>query len=209
MKVTVKKIFNVILILTMIVGTNSIYAKSDNVGYSRNVQTKINLVQRAKNVKRKSIRTTSQENINKMIVEYTMNKSISPEELESYGLFVLESEEPSVSSSIMSIGQEADVNMSTPSILYNSSNDTWIVTGGGYWKNDNWKGHFNNAFWGTYREMGGKDGYGVSFTQINDPSKFTFLRGTLYIHDGNGWQEDSNTRMVIVKQDLVIDFRIK
>ncbi|RZS92744.1 hypothetical protein [Cuneatibacter caecimuris] len=53
------------------------------------------------------------------------------EELESYGCFILETEEQS---DVQPRSIAADVAMSTPTVSYLSQNDTWIVGGGGQWK---------------------------------------------------------------------------
>lgn len=190
-----KKITAVILSLCMLLTSAVSVSAEINDKYSSEVQAKIELVERAKREQSNKINrisVISEEQICKMAAEFAMGISdLTVKDLEAYGLYTLETEDALLDIAPMS--QSADVFMNTPTIQYNSNNGTWIITGGGYWINDNYKNDMHFSF-GDQQNQGSPDAYGVGFTNINDANYYTFLRGTGYITDGNGWTLETTSR---------------
>lgn len=90
-------------------------------------------------------------------------------ELESYGSYVMD---PVDSNSLVSpmSSSGSDVTINTPTIYYNAYNNTWTVSCGGYWKNNNW----NEAI-SVPGNVGGTDGFGVYYTSITQPYKSSVI----------------------------------
>lgn len=71
-----------------------------------------------------------------------------------------------------------DVTISTPNVYYEAWEDTWTVTCGGTWKNDNCL--YDDLFIGN---VGGADGFGVGFTNTGGTYKSSVVRSSAYITD--------------------------
>lgn len=66
------------------------------------------------------------DKIDKELAKYNVYRLEIPLETESTNSIAITSTEP------------ADINMNKPIIYYDSQLDEWSVTGGGFWRNDNW-----------------------------------------------------------------------
>jgi hypothetical protein len=96
-------------------------------------------------------------------------------ELETYGSYVMN---PS-NDEITAFTYNGDVTVSTPTVYYNSYNNTWTVTCGGFWKNNNW---MNDRVVNGY--MGGQDGFGVGYTSITGTYQSSVVSASAYLNDG-------------------------
>lgn len=182
---------------------------STSVGTDKNensecVKAKLALKEKADNeykkYKESKKRNVSEEEKNNLLMSLVSDPAADKEkikkELKTYGVYLLEytsAEQAPVS--IMSQG--GDVSMSSPIISYSSSSNTWIVSGGGYWKNSNWFNDITNVWWGYSGEtknVGYADGFGVGYTSTNSKYKSRIISQYAQMSDGNGNISTTTTR---------------
>ncbi|MBS6447618.1 MAG: hypothetical protein KH382_08545 [Clostridiales bacterium] len=93
-------------------------------------------------------------------------------------------EEPSVSPTSIwyPTSGSGDVEMQAPIIYYEAWEDSWTVTCGGQWKNDNWRPYLP----GTTGNLGDVDAFGVGYTNIKSSYNSYVIRSCGYLTDQNG-----------------------
>lgn len=79
-----------------------------------------------------------------------------------------------------------DVQVNRVILCHDASNDTWVVTSGGFWVSTAWKEDFPwfSALTGA-KNVGGMDSVGFSFLDTSGPAP-ALLSSSGYVHDGNG-----------------------
>ncbi|MCT4544815.1 MAG: hypothetical protein N4A63_14870 [Vallitalea sp.] len=90
-----------------------------------------------------------------------------------------------------------DVSMTEPWITYDSHNNEWIVTCGGYWENADYSdgiGKLWAGYVGEIKNVGGRDGFGVGFTSTTGTYKTYVKRSYAQISDGEGNIETTDNR---------------
>lgn len=118
-------------------------------------------------------------------------------ELALYGVYIMYSDDSSTTPSVQPYSTSADVILTTPQIMYNSANQTWSVTCGGYWRSGQYFIDYNTS---TPYDVGGPDAFGIGYTsitgtynssvvsaygQISSPSGEN-VSATYYRSDGDG-----------------------
>lgn len=92
-------------------------------------------------------------------------------------------EEPSVSPTSIwyPTSGSGDVEMQAPIIYYEAWEDSWTVTCGGQWKNDNWRPYLP----GTTGNLGDVDAFGVGYTNTQTPYRSYVIRASASLMDQN------------------------
>lgn len=97
-------------------------------------------------------------------------------ELETYGVY--EYDTPIIISKASTPGLDAgNVKMSVPTIYYQAWNNSWSVTCGGNWTNDEWRTQISSG------SVGGLDGFGVYFSNSSLTYKSSVLSASAFITD--------------------------
>ena len=125
------------------------------------------------------------------------------EELATYGVYLYSTTSPS----IQARSSNSDVYINIPSVYYNTSGRTWIVTCAGYWKNDNW---FNDGSLG-YGNMGGEDAFGVGFfnTSGTYDENTIVMSSNAYITDQDRNRTVTTTNRLDGNGSLGVGFRLQ
>ena len=129
-----------------------------------------------------------------MMIEGT-DQSVIDKKMEDLGVYRLHT--PKVKKNEYSSINIKDVSIEEPSIYYNAREEEWFILMRGNWENDNWWNNrpsgplfFPRIYWNIYKgfsiDMGGRDGFGVSFTSVSDEYNTRLKRSNAIISDGNG-----------------------
>lgn len=129
------------------------------------------------------------------MIAYGVDYNAIENEMEKHGIFLLNTVDADTP---VQTSSDDGLILISPTIWHDSSADEWIVVGGGYWQNNNWKSHVNWWEWfigGNLIEVGGRDAIGIVFSDTDsneDLSKILRLECSLYLSDDNGWSRYSN-----------------
>lgn len=96
------------------------------------------------------------------------------QKLENFGVYEY-NPDLSPSTTIVPYSGSNDVTLTRPTIFYESWENTWTVTCGGNWKNDNWDEQI------LLGNIGGYDGFGVGYTNTTKPYQSSVIRSSGYI----------------------------
>ncbi len=116
--------------------------------------------------------------------------TLAEEKLNSLGFYVYSYNKPT----IVPTSDGGDIKINDVIIMYDSYNDSWVVGGGGYWRNTSWQDDsFLSGFWGmpwagATQNIGGHDGIGVALYNTSG-QKPRLISSYAYVHDGNGQEE--------------------
>lgn len=189
-----KGIIATISLITIVamLGTFSCYADSDLK--DAKVKKAFDIVKAKKELadkhKDKAKELTTEENSDrkhkvKEILEkrITKNESIDliDKELESLGIYKLDVPESDDTANAMS--SSADVYLAKPSIFYDSWSREWGVSTSGYWRNTNFDGIVGN--------VGGRDGYGITYYNTSGTYSTSVTSSYASIYDQNGENSDT------------------
>ncbi len=227
-----KSLSSLLLILALLTTNISVFASEPT--YNDKQLFVANILSTTDN--QKPINVDSQKNINEVLMKYVSNdisgvlaiindssvpmvaastniNRTSYEILEDYlnanNVYIYSCETSSVING-RSVGS-TDVQMSRVIISYNSNNNTWCVTGGGYWITNSYEDDAPSPsiLFGA-RDVGGHDA--VGFALINTSGTIpTLISSSGYVHDGNGrsmnltnpYNSDSSVGLVFQYQDEV------
>lgn len=188
------------LMLAVITAMSSqVYAGEVQQGYSKHVKDKIALREFGqKQAKTKTLTPMSDNEINRLLTRMVMGTEVNKQEIESQlnnaGVYILETD----SNIPTTLSDSSNVRMNTPLITYDSRNDEWLVSGGGYWANDSWADDMNYGVWAGYvgetKDMGGKDGFGVGYTNLSGNYQTYVVDQYAMISDGEGREVETGSR---------------
>lgn len=125
------------------------------------------------------------------------------EDLESYGTYLINPTDSNTLITPMS-SADSDVTINTPSIYYNAYNNTWTVSCGGYWKNNNW-----SEITALPGNVGGTDGFGVYYTSITQPYKSSVVNVSASLSNADYSRSVSTTNRADGDGALGFGFRIQ
>lgn len=108
------------------------------------------------------------------------------QQLETLGVYEY-APSSSTSNAIVPFSTSGDVTLTTPTVFYESWENTWTVTCGGNWRNSNWN---EQLFLGN---VGGSDAFGVGFTNTTKPYKSYVIRSSAYITNQSNTKSSSTT----------------
>lgn len=192
-------VMTVVMVLSVLVG--GVSAKQENYESFDIVKAKHKLMEDVeKKINSKTIKKKSTEELNKLLATIAsgenLNEADSISQLEGYGVFKLDVPE-NYNFNIMSV-DNSDITMTNPSIYYDYNTSEWVITGGGYWKNDNWLEHVPNKWCtsgaNTSCNVGGRDGFGVGFVNTGGNYTASVNSSYAYISDGEGRSSDTTVR---------------
>jgi hypothetical protein len=99
------------------------------------------------------------------------------------------------SSEVMSpLSVPSDAKCNAVSIYYDSAQNQWVVSGGGWWQNSNW---FNDRNWmwfpytGETHNVGGLDSVGIAYNNTSGTYNASVISSMGYMTDQSGWGEYS------------------
>ncbi|WP_223068319.1 hypothetical protein [Paenibacillus caui] len=107
--------------------------------------------------------------------------------LEKMEVYILEEPEQN-DISILSTG--TDLTLNPVMMTFDSNTSRWTLTGGGYWKNDNWFYDKTGVWWGYVGEtknMGGVDSIGITLFNTGGSYKTSVVSSLGSVTDHNGW----------------------
>lgn len=138
---------------------------------------------------------------NRLLATLALNPSVDRDsiekELKTYGVYVLENNTED-GQMLMSVSNDnSDISMTPPFISYNSSNHTWTVIGGGYWKNRDWLKEcpfIVVPYVGKTITIGGKEGFGVGYTSISGTYNSSIISQYGMITDNEGHTVETTSR---------------
>lgn len=107
------------------------------------------------------------------------------------GVYLLDAQSDSLAASLRV--SSSDMRMTPPIISYSPASASWTITGGGQWKNDNWKSNLP-WLWSNQADIGGADGIGVAFTSTRGSYNTSVVKQYAYISDGNGHSVSTYSR---------------
>lgn len=197
MKRTLKGIFSLlilgVLILNSTVAHASIIKSMDNVALTNsvemNVRAKQELAERYSANYKSNFKDSSEalkrsdkalELITKISAgEINENEGIS--ELETMGMYTLETETIPTMGKMASTPSYNDMFVNNVLVVFDSYNNEWIVSGGGYWSNCVYE---NNVYTSSPQSIGGADGVGVRIYNTSGTYNSKILRSLVYASDG-------------------------
>ncbi len=135
------------------------------------------------------------ESINEILASYGIYKYEPPTSLKSK---LLDDDLIGIMS------QNGDVNVIKPSVYYEAWEQTWTITFGGNWKNNNWT--YDRIGVGN---IGNVDGYGVGFTNVTKPYTSYVVRQYAYITDQDNNYTVSTTNRSDGDGSLGFGFRLQ
>jgi len=106
--------------------------------------------------------------------------------LEADNIYRLKSEEVV---SIKSVGS-SDITFTTPYQYYDGATGEWVIVGGGYWKNDNWKN--DASIWQQLTcplrsNLGGTETIGLALHNVSGTYRASMVSAMGYYSDGSGY----------------------
>ena len=113
--------------------------------------------------------------------------TVADEKLNELGFYIYSHEDLSIST----MSSPSDIQFSNITVLYDSSNGTWAIVGGGYWINTNWHDDAGNPWLEDKMDVGGLDAIGLVITNLSTPSNVDFIPKNSYGYIHNGIGEDS------------------
>lgn len=113
-----------------------------------------------------------------------IEESYACSELEKLGVYKLDYPEEEITPYAT---EPSNVDLNTPSIAYDSYDNSWIVCGGGWWPNDSdWQKDIPWLSVGTEANIGGYDGIGVKLYNTSGTYDTYVMESRLYYTDGEG-----------------------
>ncbi|QUH29615.1 hypothetical protein [Vallitalea guaymasensis] len=201
-KTKMLNLFALVLIIVMAIPYVS-YAQTSNIKSEKEIKDKKDLVKQAKlNFENLKVSNNNLlEEGNKLLLELYSegySEKYIAEEAKKYGIYVLISEEePEMS--MRSTETNADV--SKPLISYNATDDTWTVTGGGYWTSEYAFYNDTELKWDTGKRTGaiGKlDVGGISITNIHGNTEGVMIEDA-YLCSGDQYKLNDNNKIRNIK----------
>lgn len=164
------------------------------------VKAKKELAQKYKSENAKSLTKEQKDKRNKE-VQLILNSAAAGETLADEARTKLEKmkvhklEMPKEEAGISIMSQPNDIQMNAVDIYYDSYANTWHVTGGGWWKNDNWASdspYFSNPSVGAEKNMGQRDLVGIAFYSTSGTTP-TSSSSMGYWTNQSGWNDSSTS----------------
>lgn len=184
-------------------GTSVYLSATDKMTFAANMD-KVYKQQAANNL----VKTPTREIIDSLILQVPNSSPAEKEklydELASYGVYKFDCP---VLPSTASAPHSGDVTVEAPTIFYEAWCKCWTVTFGGEWDTTN--------YGDTDGNVGGKDGYGVGFTNCKNEYKSQVVRCSAYIADAdhkhtestkNRSDGDGSKGFGFRFQDYIVDF---
>ncbi|SHN72483.1 hypothetical protein [Desulfitobacterium chlororespirans] len=157
-----------------VLDSTSVYMDAD----SKNTFAKQMDAKFATDLQNGSVKKGSVEEIEELMRQSTFATGQEKEKinqtLEKFGVYEY-APDLSPSTTIVPYSATNDVYLTTPSVFYESWENTWTVTCGGNWRNDNW----DEAI--LLGNIGGYDGFGVGYTNTTKPYQSSVVRSWGYI----------------------------
>ena len=98
-----------------------------------------------------------------------------------------------------------DVSIYAPEVYYQASNQTWVVSCGGKWKNGNALPTFSMF----ETNIGGPDAFGVGYTSIKTSYNSSVVQSYAYIEDNSGSQRETTENRSDGDGSLGFGFRLQ
>ncbi|AEE97785.1 hypothetical protein [Mahella australiensis] len=92
------------------------------------------------------------------------------------------------------LSEPADAIHNAVSIYYDSGASQWVVSGGGWWTDDNWYYDKNWAwipYYGKTHNVGGLDSVGIAYNNTYGTYNANVVSSMGYMTDQNGWSTTS------------------
>lgn len=197
-----KKILPIILSIILVCGvTSSALAKEKTVDTTTESIPSIHMTSKDKisfaaekdilynaTVRTKGKQTDSQKTIDDLLFEISFANEVQKDallqQLSNYGVYLYNNVTTPLS--VLS-SDNGDVKLSTVSIYYSSSSNSWIVSTSGYWLNNNW------LTAGLVGDKGDKDCFGVSFINTSNYGSTSITGKSAYITDQNSAKTKSTS----------------
>ncbi|MFF2094147.1 hypothetical protein [Paenibacillus sp. NPDC058174] len=167
------------------------------------VQAKQDLVKKATLLKKLTGASGDEQEINHLLtrmVSAGASKDVIAENMQEYGVYLLDLPESKTTISPFAVGT-TDMQMTNPIIMFDSNSSQWIITGGGYWKNDNWQQHMPTVWCqgpitvGQTCSVGGEQAFGVGFTNVSGSYTGVALNSVYaFMSDGDGNEISTTVR---------------
>ena len=206
-----KGIFNLLTLLCIVFNyiipvsaTNTISITENNTGVSIQMdatdktQFALNMTSVYENRKESNnILEPSIEKINELLLQVPLvdeeEKEAINAELAKYGVYeYINSNEVDTVSTFAVAPDSGDVDLSAPLIYYQAWEDSWTITFGGSWNNDEWNS--NSGYCGPLiptKNVGDADAFGVGFTNTGGDYQSSVIRASAYITDISGSPQNS------------------
>lgn len=129
--------------------------------------------------------------------------------LESNGIYKL-AQEDTESNVATPASTSSNVVLNMPSVYYDSYNNQWIVSGGGYWSNDN--GWINDAGFGAFaseKNIGSEDIVGVVLYNTSGTYSTRVVRSYAYYSDGTDESYNYNTLILNGQKGAAFEYQDK
>lgn len=97
-----------------------------------------------------------------------------------------------------------DVSIYAPEVYYQASNQTWVVSCGGKWKNGNALPKLSFFV----ETIGGPDAFGVGYTSVKSEYNSSVVKTYAYIEDNTGSQKESTENRSDGDGSLGFGFRL-
>lgn len=110
--------------------------------------------------------------------------TVADEKLNELGFYIYSHEDLSITT----MSSSGDIQFSNITVLYDSSNGTWAIVGGGYWISTNWLVDAGEPWFESTKDVGGLDAIGLIITNLSTSSDVDFIpiNSYGYIHNGIG-----------------------
>lgn len=164
------------------------------------VKAKKELMEKAEN-STKRITKKSQDEIDYILARMTsegVNQDVIAKEVEKYGIYKLEIPNEVKGDYVNSLSTDnTDVTMTDPAVYYDYNKKQWVVVGGGYWHSNDWL-QYVPAIWtgggheGSTVDVGGRDGFGLGYT--NTSGTYNTLVKSVYAYISDGLGNESYTK---------------
>jgi len=136
------------------------------------------------------------DTILKMMAEGSSISSID-EVLKSYKVYRLDTQQELINSITPLSSEPADAVCNSVSIYYDSSQNQWIVSGGGMWNSTTTEWYWENSsiWWvpyvGEIHNAGGRDAVGITYNNVSGTYNASVVSCAGYMTDRNGWATTS------------------
>ncbi|MGE6227571.1 hypothetical protein [Paenibacillus chitinolyticus] len=200
-KKLVSGLVSALLLVTFFTGSSS--AKDADITNFDIVQAKKELVVKAQEAEKFKKQHNLITNQSKENVDHLLAKMVAEQEdattikqtMENNGLYKLDVPEKQFGTTST---DNSNVSLTTPDVYYDARNSEWIAVGGGYWRTDKWV-EYIPKFWGTdgigsTRGVGGLDGFGVAYTNLNGKYSSSVKSSYGYMSDGQGNEVTTTVR---------------
>ncbi|WP_212958887.1 hypothetical protein [Paenibacillus albilobatus] len=132
-------------------------------------------------------------------------------EIQKYNAHVLFQPQTNEDQVVSPMSQGSDIQMNKPTIVYSATSKEWIVTGGGYWKTENWKNDVPGVWLpitGETKNIGGRDSVGITFFNKSGTYNAKVLSSSGYLMNGRG-QEIKNDNPTYGNGNVGVAFEIQ